>query len=287
MQRILSIQSHVAYGYVGNRAAVFPLQRMGFDVSSINTVQFSNHTGYGYWGGDVLDAAHIGRVIDGLDRLGALDQYDAFLTGYAGSHDICEILLSAYRRMKPGTLWICDPVMGDIERGFFVKEGIPEFFKTVVTSHAKVMTPNFFELEYLTGHPISTAADLKTACQTLHATGVQVVLVTSVLPHRDMDGMKPQSISMVLSHANGDAYIVETPYLPIIPAPNGAGDCTAAILAGLLLEGHSLDTVLSQLASRIYGIFTATHKAKTRELALIEGQNEIVSPSHHFEATAF
>ncbi len=279
MKKILSIQSHVAYGYVGNKAAVFPLQRMGFDVSSINTVQFSNHTGYGYWGGDVLEADHIRRVVDGLDRLGALDQFDALLTGYAGSQDICQVLLSTYQRMKPDAIWVCDPVMGDIERGFFVKEGIPEFFKNEGTLSAKVMTPNFFELEYLTGTHISSPAEIKGACRVLHDKGVQVVLVTSVMAD---NAASPSSISMVLSHVDGETYIVDTPYLPIIPAPNGAGDCTAAILAGLILDGLPLKDVLGQLAARIYGIFTATHLAGTRELALIKGQNEIVNPTHNF-----
>ncbi len=279
MKKILSIQSHVAYGYVGNKAAVFPLQRMGFDVSSINTVQFSNHTGYGYWGGDVLEADHIRRVVDGLDRLGALDQFDALMTGYAGSQDICQVLLSTYQRMKPDAIWVCDPVMGDVERGFFVKEGIPEFFKNEGTLSAKVMTPNFFELEYLTGTHISSPAEIKGACRVLHDKGVQVVLVTSVMAD---NAASPSSISMVLSHVGGETYIVDTPYLPIIPAPNGAGDCTAAILAGLLLDGLPLKDVLGQLAARIYGIFTATHLAGTRELALIQGQNEIVNPTHNF-----
>lgn len=279
MKKILSIQSHVAYGYVGNKAAVFPLQRMGFDVSSINTVQFSNHTGYGYWGGDVLEADHIRRVVDGLDRLGALDQFDALLTGYAGSQDICQVLLSTYQRMKPDAIWVCDPVMGDVERGFFVKEGIPEFFKNEGTLSAKVMTPNFFELEYLTGTHISSPAEIKGACRVLHDKGVQVVLVTSVMAD---NAASPSSISMVLSHVDGETYIVDTPYLPIIPTPNGAGDCTAAILAGLLLDGLPLKDVLGQLAARIYGIFTATHLAGTRELALIKGQNEIVNPTHNF-----
>lgn len=284
MKKILSIQSHVAYGYVGNKAAVFPLQRMGFDVSSINTVQFSNHTGYGHWGGDILEADHIRRVIDGLDRLGVLYEFDALLTGYAGSQDICQILLSTFQRMKPDTLWVCDPVMGDMDRGFFVKEGIPEFFKNEATTYSKVMTPNFFELEYLTGLHISDHDDIKKACRILHDKGVQVVLVTSVM----QDNVAyPSSISMVLSHADGEAFIIDTPYLPISPAPNGAGDCTAAILTGLLLDELPLGSVLSQLAARIYGIFTTTHRAETRELALIEGQNEIVAPSHSFRAKAF
>lgn len=279
MKKILSIQSHVAYGYVGNKAAVFPLQRMGFDVSTINTVQFSNHTGYGYWGGDVLDADHIRRVVDGLGRLGALDQFDALLTGYAGSQDICQVLLSTYRKMKPDAIWVCDPVMGDVERGFFVKDGIPEFFKNEGTLSAKVMTPNFFELQYLTDTHISSPAEIKGACQTLHDKGVQVVLVTSVLAD---NAARPSSISMVFSHASGETYIVDTPYLPIIPAPNGAGDCTAAILAGLLLDGLPHKDVLGQLAARIYGVFTATLQAGTRELALIQGQNDIVNPTHNF-----
>src|SRR5688572_24371027 len=124
MKKILSIQSHVAYGYVGNRAAVFPLQLLGYDVIAINTVQFSNHTGYGKWTGMVFEDRHIGDIVAGLEENGALDEVDAVLSGYLGDAALGGIVLDAVCRIRahrPDMIYCCDPVMGDTGRGFFVR----------------------------------------------------------------------------------------------------------------------------------------------------------------------
>lgn len=277
---ILSIQSHVAYGYVGNRAAVFPLQRMGYDVTAVHTVQFSNHTGYESWTGDVFDPDHIRRVIGGLAECGVLDTVSAMLSGYAGSAEIGAILLETLDMLPKGTPWICDPVMGDMGRGFFVGAGIPEFFKNHAIKRASVVTPNLFELEYLSDSKINSLDDARAACHTLHGQGVTTILLTSLV----YDGHADNCISMLASHANGDAFLVTTPLLPLFPAPNGAGDCTAAVFTGHLLRGAPLDAALSATASSIFGVLEATHNAGTRELALISGQEEFVNPTHPFQA---
>src|ERR671921_895732 len=151
---ILSIQSSVAYGHVGNSAAVFPLQRMGFEVWPVNTVHFSNHTGYGQWRGSVLAAEDVVAIIRGIEDRGVLPDCDAVLIGYMGDASLGEVVVGAagrIKRLNPKAVYCCDPVMGDAGRGFFVRPGIPEFIKEVAVPAADVITPNQFELEFLTG----------------------------------------------------------------------------------------------------------------------------------------
>ena len=150
--RILSIQSSVAYGYVGNSAATFPLQRLGHEVLPVLTVHFSNHTGYGSWRGQVLDPAVVADVIEGIAERGALDTVDAVLTGYQGSPGVAEVVLATVdrvRRLNPGAVYCCDPVMGDVGRGMFVLPGVPELIRERVVPRADIVTPNLFELHYL------------------------------------------------------------------------------------------------------------------------------------------
>lgn len=274
---ILSIQSHVAYGYVGNRAAVFPLQRMGFDVIAVNTVQFSNHTGYGHWTGDIFTPDHISSVLDGIEQ--RVPRIDALLTGYLGAPDIGKIIINATDRFEIKT-WLCDPVMGDVGRGFFVKDGIPEFFANTAPGHARIMTPNQFELNVLTGIEITTIADARTACNILHARGVEIVLVTS-LETREQSADK---ISMLASHKNGQACIVTTPKLLLSPAPNGSGDMTASLFLGHILMGQSMDEALSETASSVYDVFEKTQQLKQRELTIIEAQDSFIKPKQRFKA---
>lgn len=280
MKHILSIQSHVAYGYVGNRSAVFPLQRMGHEVTAIHTVQFSNHTGYGSWTGNVFDAGHIRHIIDGLENLGVLNKIDAFLTGYLGSEENGQIIVETLGRLPRTVKWICDPVMGDADRGFFVKDTIPPFFRGHAMTKAHVMTPNLFELEYLSGMTVSTPQQAKDACRILHNKGVEIVLLTSFLSPT----LKSGCIGMVASHKDGIAYLVTTPQLDLDPLPNGAGDCTAAVFTGHLLANERLDAALEKTAASIFSVFEKTKTQGGRELAVIAAQDDFIRPSHHFTA---
>ncbi len=280
MKHILSIQSHVAYGYVGNRSAVFPLQRMGHEVTAVHTVQFSNHTGYQKWTGDVFDAGHIRRVIDGLAEMGVLAKIDALLTGYLGSDENGHIILETLEKLPRGTKWICDPVMGDSDRGFFVKETIPPFFRDHAMLKTHVMTPNLFELEYLSGMTISTTDQAKSACRVLHNKGVEIVLLTSFLSPT----MESGRIGMIASHKDGVAYIATTPQLDLDPLPNGAGDCTAALFTGHLLADAKINIALEKTAASIFAVFEKTKRQGGRELALIQAQDDFISPTHHFTA---
>ena len=184
---ILSIQSWVAYGHVGNASAVFPLQRLGAEVWAVNTVQFSNHTGYGSWRGQVFGAELVQYLVQGIEDRGALPGCDAVLSGYMGDAAIGEAVLGAAAKVKaanPAALYCCDPVIGDVGRGVFVRPGIPEFMRDRAVPAADLITPNQFELENLTGLPVTTLAEAKAAVAALQATmaasGPRAVLVTSL-----------------------------------------------------------------------------------------------------------
>ena len=152
--KILSVQSSVAYGHVGNSAAVFPLQRLGHEVWPVLTVHFSNHTGYGEWRGPLLAADDVADVIAGIQDRGVLGQADAVLSGYQGDPAVGAVILDAVERVKelnPDAVYCCDPVMGDVGRGMFVRPGIPEFMRDSVVPKADILTPNHFELDFLAG----------------------------------------------------------------------------------------------------------------------------------------
>lgn len=278
MKRVLSIQSHVAHGHVGNAAAVFPLQRLGFEVMPVHTVQFSNHTGYGKWTGQVFDAAHISDLLNGLEARGALENLDAILSGYLGDAAIGEIIMETVQQTR--ALWCCDPVMGDVGRGFFVKDDIAAFFKNKAIAAATIITPNQFELEFLTGQPITTLSEARAACRSIHPLGPEIVLLTSLIHHQT----QPHEIEMLASHKNGDQYRVITPRLHIEPAPNGSGDATAALFLGHLLRGEKLAAALERTAGAIFAIFEKTHDLHRRELALIQAQDDFAHPPHDFKA---
>lgn len=283
MKRILSIQSHVAYGYVGNRAAVFPLQRLGFDVTVVNTVQFSNHPGYGRWTGEVFSADHIRSLVNGLRDLGVLHTFDAVLSGYLGDAQLGEIVLEAVseiKKHKPACIYCCDPVMGDVGKGLFVKPDIPPLFRDDATPLADILTPNLFELEQLTGITIQSLEEARTACKQLHGKGVGTVMVTSLIHNTT----PTDSIQMLASCVDGTSYVITTPYLPLTPMPNGTGDLTAALYLGHILGGNSPKTALERTADGVFGVLEAT---KDRELNIIENQNRLVFDSGNSEKPRF
>jgi pyridoxine kinase len=269
---ILSVQSHVAVGYVGNRAAVFPLQRMGFDVIAVNTVQFSNHTGYGAWKGQIFSPEHIADVLSGIDAIGGFTATKAVLSGYLGEAALGRILLDTVKTLRqrdPSVLYCCDPVMGDVGRGFFVRPGIPEFFRDDAIRHASILTPNQFELEYLTGARIDGPTAAAEACDRLHRRGVRTVLVTSIEHALTPAG----TIQMLVSDTTHGRHVATTKKLALNPAPNGGGDCTAALFCGAAVKGLAAPDALACTAAAIETVFAATAQAGTRELALIAAQD--------------
>lgn len=279
---LLSIQSHVAYGHVGNASAVFPLQRLGVEVWPIHTVQFSNHTGYGAWRGQVFEAGAIGDLVEGIAERGVLSRCDGVLSGYMGSADIGAAILDAVERVKganANATYCCDPVIGDVGRGIFVRPGIPEFMRERAVPAADVITPNQFELELLSGRTVSSLDEAVAACNQLHKTGPKVILVTSL----HVRETPPDSIDLLASGPDG-RFLVRTPRLDV--ALNGAGDAIAALFFFHVLRTQSTAQALSAAASSIYGVLSRTEKAQSRELLLVEAQEEFVSPSRVFSAAA-
>jgi len=284
-QSILSIQSHVAYGYVGNRAAVFPLQRLGFEVNAINTVQFSNHTGYGAWRGQVFSAEHIQEIVDGLRERGVLETTQVVLSGYQGDASLGQVIVNTVREIKarhPDAIYCCDPVIGDVGRGIFVRPGVAEFIRDHAVPLADILTPNQFELGYLTNSTIDTLEDALKACADLHKMGPEIILVTSLVRRDAPEGM----IEMLVSTKAGQRWLIQTPRLPVNPAPNGAGDVTAALfLANYLLTGSVVEA-LEKATAGIFAVFQATMLANARELQLIAAQDYLVKPLQIFRAVS-
>jgi pyridoxine kinase len=280
---ILSLQSWVAYGHVGNAAAAFPMQRLGHEVWAVNTVQFSNHTGYGAWKGQVFSAAAISDLVQGIADLGVLPRCDGVLSGYMGEQAIGGSILDAVARVKaanPKALYCCDPVIGDVGRGIFVAAGIPEFMRQQAVAAADIITPNHFELELLAGQPARTAAEMSAALDIVHGLGPQVILVTSV-----QGASTPSNCIDLVASADGVRWRVRTPLLPV--SVNGAGDAIAALFFVHFLSTGSAPEALARAASSIYGLLKLTAAAGSREILLVAAQDEFVAPTTQFEAERF
>jgi len=275
---LISIQSHVAYGHVGNSAAVFALQRLGCEVWPVHTVQFSNHTGYGVWRGEVFAAAQIGEVIDGMAGIGVLGGCDGVLSGYVGAVETGEAILAAIGRVKaanPDARYCCDPVIGNRARGEFVRPGIAEFMRERAVPAAQVVTPNHFELDRLAGRETRALADILAAIDHIHARGPGAVLVTSVQSDETPDG----SLDIIASDRSG-RHLVRTPRLAT-PA-NGAGDLMAALFFFHYLRGGAAAEALARATSSVFGLLRRTRDAGASEIALIAAQDELVTPSETF-----
>ena len=277
--QILSIQSHVAFGYVGNSAAVFPLQRLGHEVWPVLTVNFSNHTGYGEWRGPLIAPTDVAAVIDGISERGAFGGIDAVLSGYQGDPAVGAVILDTVKRVKeanPGAVYCCDPVMGDVGRGFFVRPGIPEFMRDQVVPAADIITPNHFELDFLSGRTTTTLDEVVEAVDVVRATGPRDVLVTSVVH----GALGAEELDLVAVSDEG-AWAVTTPLLPI--TPNGGGDVTAAVYLAHLRTTGSPATALGLTANTLFAILEQTLASGRRELELVASQDAIATPPARFE----
>jgi pyridoxine kinase len=282
---ILSIQSWVSYGHVGNAAAVFPLQRLGAEVWAVNTVQFSNHTGYGDWAGPVMTAADIAGLLAGLDRRGALATADAVLSGYLGDVAIGEAILGAVAQMRaarPDAVYCCDPVIGDDGKGVYVRPGIADWLRDQALPAADVATPNQFELGYLTGLPCTTVAQVRLAVRALQARmhGRRCVLVTSV----QTEATPTDSIDMLAAEGDG-LYLLRTERLPL--TVNGAGDLVAALFLFHLLATGSAADALATAGASLAGVLRQTAAAGGGELRIIAAQSELISPSRFFPILSY
>ena len=282
MSNILSIQSAVAYGHVGNSAAVFPLQRIGHEVWPVYTVNYSNHTGYGAWGGPIIPAEDVAAVLEGVKDRGAFPLIDAILTGYQASPEIADVIVSTVRDIKaenPDALYTCDPVMGSVTSGCFVADTIPPLFRSTIVPAADIITPNQFELGYLTERDVTDLDSTLAAVDAAREMGPSTVLVTSVKrPETPED-----AVEMIAVDGNGK-WIVRTPRLPF--KRNGSGDVTAALFTGHYLRGRDAKDALAKTASSVYDLLRVTLEADSPELKLVEAQDFYANPQLQFEVEA-
>jgi pyridoxine kinase len=279
---ILSIQSHVTYGHVGNRAAVFPLERMGHEVWPINTVQFSNHTGYDSWTGEVFTAAHLDLVWSGVKSRGRVADCEAVLSGYMGSAEIGGFILRAaddVRAAHPDALYCCDPVMGDYKSDFFVDKELADFIRRSAVAAADIVTPNQFEAEVISASAIGNVDDAKRACELIHAMGPTIVLITSFKPESQSDS----AISMFLSSREGFR-ILTTPELPLASTLSGAGDLCAALFLGHYLNSREPVEALEAMGDSIFSVLELTYADRAPELSLVRSQEAIAHPQGRFRA---
>jgi pyridoxine kinase len=275
---ILSIQSAVAYGHVGNSAAVFPLQRIGVEVIPVYTVNFSNHTGYGEWGGPLIDPEDVRAVLAGVEARGAFPAVDAVLSGYQGGEGIGDVIVDAVARVKaanPAAIYACDPVMGNAKSGCFVAPAIPELLRERVVPVADLITPNQFELGYLTGTDPSDLESTLASVDAARAMGPRVVLVTSVERPEREEG----TIEMLAVDDRG-AWIVQTPLLPM--KANGSGDVTAALFTAHYLRTEDAADALARTVSSVFDLLSLTYASGERELQLVQAQEFYATPRMQF-----
>ena len=277
---VLSIQSHVVYGHVGNSAVSFVLQRLGMEIWPLNTVQFSNHTGYADWEGRVTPAEEVQALLQGLSRRNILPQCEAILSGYLGTPALGDAVLDAVDRVKAANkkaVWCCDPVMGDEGRGFFVPPAIADFFKKRALPLADFITPNQFELEQISDVRVSDLDHLRLALKLLHSKGPRLICVTSA---RFADTPE-QALDMVLSVPD-QIWRLRLPRLPL--SPNGAGDVVAGLILYHALKKFPPKSILEKSGSMIFALLMTMLKLRQGELPLVAAQNEMLSPERLFTA---
>jgi pyridoxine kinase len=276
--RILSIQSWVASGHVGNAAAIFPLQRLGAEVMAIHTAQLSNHPGHGAFTGRISTAGEVAALVDGLAAHGALASCDAVLSGYIGDENIGGVILNAVARIRasnPAALWCCDPVMGD-DGKLYVRPALPVFFSEQALPAADIFVPNLFELGLLTGAPCATLPGAASAAAALRNRmrpgGPRIVLVTSV----DTTETPPGEIDMLLL-ADAGGFLVRTARLPA--KFHGAGDTLAALLLFHFLASGDARSATLAAARSLAGVLWHTWRSGASELTMVSAQTEFVAPA--------
>ena len=272
---ILSIQSAVSYGHVGNSGAVFPMQRLGHEVWPVHTVNFSNHTEYPSWRGPKIAPRDVADVLDGM--CSAYPLVDVVLTGYLGSSALASVIVGAVgeiKRANPEAEWVCDPVIGNAKVGSFVDDDIPAIFKEEIIPLADAICPNQWELALLTGRELNSIGETVDAARSLKSRA----LITSV------DTGNPETIGMLDISEEG-AWYVETPRIGGNVV--GAGDLAAAMYTALIDEAPA--DRLEHIAASLYGMVVAAKKTTRLDnsfagLPLVERQDLIVAPEDSFSA---
>ena len=279
---VISIQSQVAFGHVGNSAAVFPMQMHGIDVVAVPTTLLSNRPGYPTLRGRVLEAQLVADLLQGIEERGAADDARMILSGYLGSREIGIVVADFVARAKARNRalgYALDPVLGDRDRGLFVKPDIPPLVRDRLMPLADIITPNHFEFEWLCGSEARTIADAIAQARTLIARGPSTVVVTSAeladTPHGEIE---------TLAIEGARAFRCCTPKLPI--SPTGTGDLFAALFVAARVQEKDTPEALSLAASAIFAVLELTAARGTEEMRIVESREILVNPKRRFEAVA-
>jgi len=270
--RVLSIQSQTVLGHVGNSIAAFAMQRLGVETLAVPTLVYSNHPGYGAHRGRAFAGEEIDALVAGVEEQGALAGCDAVLSGYLAERSTGEAVLRAIGRVRtanPNAFYCCDPVLGDAPKGLYVPKELAEFIRDRLVAESEVLTPNCFELGWLTGQSVKTPATIFAAARPLTAGKPRFVLVTSV-PTSD------RTIGLMLVTPDG-GWATTTPKRIFQRPPHGGGDLTAAVFLAQLLRTQDPVAALAATAGAVYAVFAATQSSEG-ELALITAQNALASP---------
>jgi pyridoxine kinase len=276
----------VAYGHVGNSAAVFPMQMHGIDVTAVPTTLLSNRPGYPTLRGRVLDAAVVADLLLGIEERGAVDTCQMILSGYLGSAEIAAVVADFVARARdrnPKLIYCCDPVLGDRDRGLFVQADIPPLVRDLLCPLADIITPNHFEFEWLCGTRATTSDQMIAQAQGLLARGPSTVVVTSA-ELRDTPDDEIETLAIEQTKDGLTAWRVRTPKLPI--SPSGTGDLFASLLVSARIGGSDTPGALSHAASAIFAVLERTALRGTEEMRIVESAELLVHPKRRFDAIA-
>lgn len=279
---IISIQSQVVHGHVGNSAAVFPMQHLGIPVAAVPTTLLSNHPHYPTMRGRVLSADLLTDLLVGVEERGLVDTCSIVLTGYLGSAENGRVVAEFVERAKrsnPAIRYCCDPVMGDADLGLFVDECLKELFRQRLVPLADIITPNHFEFEQLVGVKSGDVEALQSGVNVLTQTGTKIVAVTGV-------GLSKASAIRVETYAflDGAAWKVSTPRLPCRPA--GTGDLLTALFVSALVQGAAVRAALEIAVSGTFAVLLNTASANLMEMPIIESRNEFGRQKPRFRAVS-
>jgi pyridoxine kinase len=283
---VISIQSQVAYGHVGNSAAVFPMQMHGIDVIAVPTTLLSNRPGYPTIRGRVLDAQLVADLLLGVEERGALDTAKMILSGYLGSPDIAAVVADFVERAKashPTLAYCCDPVLGDRDRGLFVQADIPPLVRDRLCRLADIITPNHFEFEWLCGAKATTTDQVIAQAQALQARGPSTIIVTSA-ELADTPDEEIETLAVERSQTRSQAWRVRTPKLPI--SPSGTGDLFASLFVSARVCEKNTPDALGHAASAIFGVLEHTAARGTEEMRIVESADLLAHPKRRFDAIA-
>jgi len=261
---VISVQSHVSSGHVGNAAAVYPLRRLDHVVCPVHTTLLAHHPGHGALRGEIVAPASVRAVLDGLAAHGVFADCRALLSGYLGSAETGAAVADAWdaiRRARPDALYCCMPVMGDAREGLYVTPDIPALFREVLVPRAGAVVANAFEAGVLSGIDVRDADTAAAAAAVIAAGGPDTVIVTSV--PLDEDGLIG---NVMLNGKEGHFFPVSEREI----AAKGTGDFLAAVWLAILLRGGDPAAAFGEALGVTQDAVARAQTAALPELPIVE-----------------